>query len=172
MTDSSLPGSLDIIAKVINLGDQRLNERVVRMVTSCLSSSRSSLASMFGEADKELKASQRLLSNEHVDPLDLRELAYAYTGQRIAVEAATRVVCAYDPTLFDFSMQNWKLDRMPIGDGNGRGYKWLNAMIVDPRSNHWFHVPARTTRTALTTFKVSAASDSKRRCCSAPATSS
>jgi hypothetical protein len=127
-------GALDLIAKLIDLGDQRLDARAVQMLSTCLSSAKSSLASMFGESDKEQKGAQRLLSNDRVDPLLLREVAYASTLHRIADEGLTRVVCAYDPTLMDFSLQNWKQGRMPIGDGNGMGYEWLNAVLLDPLS--------------------------------------
>jgi hypothetical protein len=141
--DFSLAASLDVVARVINLGDRRLDDRVVSMLADCLGSEESSIAKMFGGKDK-LKAAQRLLSNESIDPLVLREISYACTCSRLKADGLTSVVCANDPTLVDFSRQDWKEGRMPIGDGNGMGYKWLNSVLVDPLSKRILGVAHQT----------------------------
>jgi hypothetical protein len=130
---------LPFLASVIKLGDQRLDDRVVAMVERCLPAAKSSLAAMFGEG-KDLKAAQRLLSNPHVDVLDLREALYACSLESLRRHQARSVVSVFDPTLLDFSAQDWKTDRMPIGDGDGLGYQWLNALLVEPEGGRIYGV--------------------------------
>ena len=142
--DRSPLSSLGLLTELIDLGDERLNARTLQMLETCLGSAKSTLTAMFGESKGEQKGSQRLLSNERVDPIALRELAYAAALHRIEAESVKRVVCAYDPTLLDFSMQNGKQERMPIGDGGGMGYVWLNAAIIEPRSKRLMGVLHQT----------------------------
>ena len=123
---------LPFLATVVNLGDQRLDDRVLLMIEQCLGSAKSSLAAMFGNGEKEVKASQRLMSNRRVDIQDLRQALYSSSLESIRRHRVKTVVSIFDPTLLDFSSQHWKSERMPIGDGNGLGYQWLNALLVEP----------------------------------------
>lgn len=138
MADSSSSGSpsslLSFLACVINLGDQRLDDRVLGMVGQCLGAAKSSLAAMFGKQAKNVKASQRFLSNPRVDIRDLRQALYECSLENIRRYEVKTVVSVFDPTLLDFSSQHWKSDRMAIGDGRGLGYEWLNALLVEPES--------------------------------------
>ena len=132
---STAPFSLlSFLATTICLGDQRLDNRVLGMVEQSLGAAASSLAAMFGKQDKNVKASQRLLSNRRVDVQGLRQALYACSLENIRRYDVKTVVSVFDPTLLDFSSQNWKAGRMAIGDGNGRGYEWLNALLVEPES--------------------------------------
>jgi len=121
---------MPFIASVIALGDRRLNARAIEMVRQSLTCSKASLPAMFG--DDGSKAAQRLLSNRHVDILDLRESLYACSMESIRRHHVKTVVSIFDPTLLDFSFQDRKSGRMPIGDGEGLGYQWLNALLVEP----------------------------------------
>jgi hypothetical protein len=118
------------IASVIVLGDRRLEARLVEMVRQCLSSAKGSLPAMFGKDGS--KAAQRFMSNPRVDILDLRDALYACSLENMRRHEVKSVLSIFDPTLLDFSAQDWKQGRMPIGDGNGLGYEWLNALLVEP----------------------------------------
>ena len=121
---------MSFLASVIVLGDRRLDDRAVLMVRACLSSAKGSLPAMFG--DQGTKAAQRFISNSRVSILDLREALYACSLENLRRNGVRSLVSIFDPTLLDFSAQDWKQGRMPIGDGDGLGYEWLNALLVEP----------------------------------------
>ena len=105
---STAPFSLlSFLATTICLGDQRLDNRVLGMVEQSLGAAASSLAAMFGKQDKNVKASQRLLSNRRVDVQGLRQALYACSLENIRRYDVKTVVSVFDPTLLDFSSQNW-----------------------------------------------------------------
>jgi Transposase DNA-binding len=120
---------MPFIASVVALGDRRLDERVLEMVGQCLTSAKASLPAMFGKEGE--KAAQRFLSNPRVEIGALRAVLYSCSIENIRRRAVKSVVSIYDPTLLDFSFQNWKSGRMPIGDHRGLGYQWLNALLVE-----------------------------------------
>lgn len=128
---SASPFSLmSFLASVIALGDRRLDRRVVELVDQCLGSASASLPSMFGQEGE--KSAQRLMSNPRVSVLDLRKALYACSLESMRRQGTKSVLSIFDPTLLDFSAHKWKSGRMPIGDGKGLGYEWLNALLVEP----------------------------------------
>jgi hypothetical protein len=137
--------ALGTVEATLRLGDERLDGRALKMFGECIASSKSSLSSMFGASGRSsAKAAQVFLSNPNAKLSDLREVLYAL-GRRQILDLRTKtVVCAFDPTLLDFSEQGWKSGRMPIGDGRGRGYEWLNSVLVDPDSDRLLGVAQQT----------------------------
>lgn len=121
---------MPFLASVIALGDRRLDRRAIEMAEQCLVSAKASLPGMFGK--KGEKGAQRFMSNPRVDILDLRDSLYACGLESLRRHEVKSVISIYDPTLLDYSSQEWKSGRMPIGDGNGLGYQWLNALLVEP----------------------------------------
>lgn len=125
----------------LKLGDARLNRRVMKMVRDCLPGAKCSLAALFGGGEPgDIKRAQELLSNRNVRILDLRRALYDTTAELIAERAIKTVVCIYDPTLLDFSGQDFKEFRKTIGNGGGQGYVWLNSAVVDPESRRFLGV--------------------------------
>lgn len=139
-TPTPRPSLGQSLAKIIaerDFGDERLTRRVLKMAEDCLQSSKCSVAAMFGSAGtKDTKAANNLLSNARLDIGEMREALYDWTFLAIQERKIADVVCLYDPTLLDFSKQNWKQGRIQIGDGNGRGYEWLNCVLVDGKGGH------------------------------------
>lgn len=133
----------------LELGDVRLFRRVAKMIRDSLGAAKCSLAALFGRGgSNDLKRAQELLSNDHVEVLDLRNALYATTKTLIAERGIKTVVCIHDPTLLDFSGQDFKGDRMAIGDGGGLGYAWRNCLVVDPASKRLIGVAHQTLVTA------------------------
>lgn len=119
----------------LSLGDARINRRVMKMVRDCLPGAKCSLAALFGGGGAgDIKRAQELLSNDNARILDLRNALYATTTALTVERGIKTVVCIYDPTLLDFSGQDFKEGRKSIGNGGGEGYVWLNSAIVDPGS--------------------------------------
>jgi len=122
-----------VLTSCLDVGDERLDERVKRMAQASLASAGSSLSVLFGEEKAEQKAAQRLLSNERVELAGLREALYAVSFDEMAARGVPRVVVAFDPTYLDFTFQENKSDRRRIGDGRGLGYVWLNCAMFEPQ---------------------------------------
>ena len=99
------------------------------MVRQCLTGAKASLPGLFGQEGE--KAAQRFLSNSRVGIRALRDALYACSLESLRRHEVQSVVSIFDPTLLDFSSQSWKSGRMPIGDGRGLGYQWLNALLVE-----------------------------------------
>ena len=121
---------LNVLVRVLKLGDKRLNARVAAIAKACLAGSRCSLPVIAGREKGAVKGAQRLLSNKRVKLKDLRASIYEVTWEQ--AQLCKVLVVAFDPTLLDFSKQNQKKDRAVIGNGGGRGYTWLNSAAVDP----------------------------------------
>lgn len=117
----------------LDLGDERLDERVEQMSVACLDSAGGSVRKLFGDKAAEQKGAQRLLSNERVKIAGLREALYALSFDEMTARDARRAVVAFDPTYLDFTFQEDKSDRRRIGDGRGLGYVWLNSAIFEPQ---------------------------------------
>jgi len=86
---------------------------------------------MFGKDPGNVKGAQRFLSNDSVELSQLREVLYACSLENLRRHQAKSVLCVFDPTLLDYSAQHWKQERMPIGDRDGLGYEWLNALLIE-----------------------------------------
>ena len=121
-----------VFSESLDLGDERLDERVKRMAVACLDSAGGSVRKLFGDEGAEQKAAQRLLSNERAEVAGMREALYALSFEEMVAREARRVVVAFDPTYLDFTFQEGKSDRRRIGDGRGRGYVWLNCGMFEP----------------------------------------
>jgi hypothetical protein len=105
------------------------------MVRDSLTAAKCSLAALFGgRGPGGIKRAQELLSNDRVSILKMRGALYDTAAALIAERGIKTVVCIYDPTLLDFSGQDFKAERKSIGNGGGDGYVWLNSAIVDPES--------------------------------------
>ena len=127
--------TLLLLMGFLKLGDVRLNRRVMKMVRDCLPGAKCSLAALFGGGGPgDIKRAQELLSNDKAGILRLRSALYDTTAALIAERKIETVVCIYDPTLLDFSGQDFKKGRKSIGNGGGEGYVWLNSALVDPSS--------------------------------------
>ena len=120
---------MSFLPSVADLGDARLNARFNEMAERCLTSAKGSLPAMFGQ--KGAKAAQRFMSNPRVDVLDLRQVLYACSQENMRQRKTGSVLSIFDPTLLDFTAQDWKQGRMPIGDHVGLGYEWLNALLIE-----------------------------------------
>lgn len=137
-----------MLCSLIDLGDERLDQRLRKMLGDCLQSERSSLAALFGRHEtagkNNTKRAQAFLSNKGVDISNLRDCLYETTKELIRSRNPRTVLNIFDPTLLDFSKQSWKTGRTKIGDGNGLGYVWLNCLAVDPDSKRILGVTHQT----------------------------
>lgn len=121
-----------VLSSCLDLDDERLDKRAVEMAQACLGSAKSSVSALSGRSEAEEKAAQRLLSNDRVKLLALREALYGLSFAEVNSRGVQRVVVAFDPTYLDFSSQKRKKDRRSIGNGGGEGYVWLNCAMFDP----------------------------------------
>ena len=83
-----------VFSASLDLGDERLDERVKRMTVACLDSAGGSVRKLFGNEGAEQKAAQRLLSNERVEVAGMREALYALSFEEMAAREVRRVVVA------------------------------------------------------------------------------
>ena len=137
---------LQMLGGFIDLGDERLNERMVQVVREALAAQGcglSQLSAPGGEASR--KALQRFVKNERVELQALRSALYQVSVEQVRLSGAKSLVCAFDPTNLDFSAQKKsKQGLKPVGKGHVPGYVWLNMALIDPDSGRLFGVGHQT----------------------------
>jgi len=110
-----------------NLGDPRLNKRLVNVATNLAANPGGTLPQAFGEW-AELKAAYRFFDNQSVDfkkvlqpHLERTRLACREPGEYLMIE---------DSSTLDFSRHRRTRDLGVIGDGQGRGFELHSALAV------------------------------------------
>jgi hypothetical protein len=125
------------LEKCINeapLGDQRRNDRALEIVTTLIQGGQTGAADGVhapGEAGVWAHAmgSFRFYSNAAVLLPNLYEPCRAALAE--LVPEGHRAYVIYDVSLVDYSHHQAKADRIPIGDGRGRGYELFSALVLD-----------------------------------------
>ena len=136
---------LAMLATYLRLGDARLDRRAVKLASDCLPAAKGSLAAMFGtDRAADQKRAQEFMSNPNVGLRTLRDGLYCTTLSSVRRQKIKSVISVFDPTLLDFSGQDFKKDRKAIGDGRGLGFTWLNSVLVDPNSKRVLGVAHQT----------------------------
>jgi len=111
----------------VNLGDSRLNKRLVNVATNLAANPGGTLPQAFPEW-AELKAAYRFFDNRSVDfkrvlqpHLERTRLACREPGEYLMIE---------DSSILDFSRHRRTQDLGMIGDGQGRGFELHSALAV------------------------------------------
>lgn len=135
---------LCVLTTDLHLGDARLDERVQKMAERCLDAASASLNKLFGRGQGALKGAGRLLSNPRASLEKMRDALYSLSFEQAKERKCKRLICAFDPTILDFSSQEKKRDRMRVGNERGQGYVWLNSALIDPDSGRFIGVGHQT----------------------------
>ena len=137
---------MGMLAGIVDLGDERLNKRLIQVVQEAFSAQGCSLAQLSaagGEASR--KALQRFVKNGRVELPALRSALYRVSLEQLRLSGAKTVVSAFDPTNLDFSAQRKNKGGLkPVGKGHVPGYVWLNMALIDPDSGRLFGVGHQT----------------------------
>ena len=98
---------------------------VARGVAGEVEGERAAVASAWAQVMGEF----RFYSNRHVDIPTLYDACRAQIRERLGVGG--RCFLLHDHSVVDYSGHNSKEDRIPVGDGRGRGYDLYTAFILD-----------------------------------------
>ena len=125
---------LELLENNTDLGHAKRDACFVRQVALALCSPGAPLPQAAGKGTSsmaDLVSLYRFLDNDSISTGELRRTR-AQTVLR-AFPARGDVMIVHDMSLLDFSRQNAKSDRRPIGDHRGMGYEYICCAAVDPR---------------------------------------
>ncbi len=116
----------------VQLGDVRLERRVVEMAAHLAQKPAASLPQQMG-SPKALKAAYRVLDNAQVSQVSLEQAHWERTRQEVA--ARPIVLLVQDGTELDYTHYARTMQGLaPIGDGRGWGLLLHTTLAVDPDS--------------------------------------
>lgn len=127
MTSSSTQQWVDDELKTLDLGDERRNRRAKRIVKRFAQRPGASIPSVF-EGRAETEATYRLLSNQAVEPDDIRAALQRATVERLDDQAI--VLAPQDTTCLDFSTHPDTDGLGPTGNGVGHGMFVHSAIAI------------------------------------------
>lgn len=128
MTQTAPEWALQTWGKV-DLGDERLNRRAVRIGAQMVANPEASLPQQM-QNPAALQAAYRLMNNSRVKLPALLEPVYQQTRQ--AAHRAAVVLWVNDLTEVDYTFHNAKTGLGPIGDNRGRGFLLHSTLAVQP----------------------------------------
>src|SRR3990172_2679193 len=127
---------LELLERNTDLGHAKRDDCFLRQVTLALQTQGGPLPQMAGRgtsAMANLMSLYRFVDNEDVSLDQLRSIR-----ARTVLDAFPRgrdLVIVHDMSPLDFSRQNAKIDRRPIGDHRGMGYEYVCCAAVDPQTS-------------------------------------
>ena len=134
---------LELVGERADLGHMARNHSFLRQLKMLLGSLGTSYPQAAGRKSKtsgkgilpmaDLVSLYRFAKNEGVEIDELRRIR-----ARTVLDAhpeVSEILVVHDMSPMDFSKQNAKSDRRPIGDGRGRGYEYVSCAAVDPKTS-------------------------------------
>jgi len=134
---------LELVEERADLGHAARNRSFLRQLKMVLGSVGTSFPQAAGKKSKssgkgslamaDLASLYRFAKNDRVELDELRRIR-----ARTVLDAHPQVsemAVIHDLSPLDFSKQNAKSDRRPIGDGRGRGYEYVSCAAVDPQTS-------------------------------------
>lgn len=127
---------IERVKKHTDMGHTKKNDCFLRQLKLAVESPGTSLPQAAGKgtsAMADLASLYRFAGNEKVSIDDLRR-----TRARTVLEEVPRgssLLVIHDMSPLDFSTQNAKTDRRPIGNHRGMGYEYVSCVAVDPQSS-------------------------------------
>jgi len=119
----------------INLGHEKRNQCFLRQLELSMDSPGTSLPQAAGHKDhpwSDLVSLYRFAENVQIPIEALRQARAQIVLNSIPENSPVLIV--HDVSLLDFSRQNAKTDRRPIGDHQGKGYEYICCAAVNPAS--------------------------------------
>ena len=113
----------------VDLGDARLNARVVAVAAKMVQEPSASIPQQMGDAH-QAKASYRLFGSPEVTHKKVLEPHWQQTRQQAGERAV--VLMLQDTTEMDYTGHRATSGLGPIGNGQGRGFLLHNVLAVDP----------------------------------------
>ena len=135
---------LELLGERTDLGHKTRNRSFLRQLKLLLGSPGTSLPQAAGKTSKktsgkgsfamtDLTSLYRFAKNEQIPTDELRRIrAHAVLD---AYPEVFEIAVLHDMSPLDFSKQNAKSDRRPIGDGRGMGYEYVSCVALDPRTS-------------------------------------
>lgn len=132
---------LDLARQHTDLGHEKRNDCFVRQLELVLGSPGTSLPQAAGKgigSMADLASFYRFVDNETI-PLDSLRQIRAHTVLN-TIPAGGDVMVVHDMSPLDFSQQNAKTDRRPIGNHQGMGYEYVCSAAIDPQTSTFLGV--------------------------------
>lgn len=127
---------LELAKRYTDLGHEKRNECFIRQLELAMGSPGTSLPQAAGQGERpwaDLMSLYRFADNDAISIHDLRTIRAQMV--RDVLPAQSDVMVVHDVSLLDFSHQNAKTDRRPIGDHQGMGYEYHCCVAVDPQAS-------------------------------------
>ncbi|MCD6361399.1 MAG: transposase [Armatimonadetes bacterium] len=126
---------LDLAERHTDLGHEKRNDCFLRQLELAMESPGTPLPQAAGKGNHpmaDLMSLYRFVDNDKIPLHLLRDIRARMVVDTLPED--TDVMVVHDVSLLDFSHQNAKTDRRPIGDGRGMGYEYVCCAAVDPES--------------------------------------
>lgn len=139
MTKPTNETFLQILARHTDLGHATRNGAFLRQVAQACGLPCPAVPGHAGQSSEktawaDAMATYRFVGNNAVDIGRLRSIRAATVMERVA--PAADVLIVHDVSVMNYSSHGSKLDRRPVGNGDGLGYEYVCCLAVDPGSGH------------------------------------
>jgi len=128
---------LNTLEKYTNLGHEKRNNTFLRQVAFACSSPGTSAPEAAGKVAQKVPIADaismyRFAGNDKIPLAELRDIRAKAVLEHLPKGSDLLII--HDRSLFDFYQHDSKLDRRPIGDGEGLGYEYASCIAVDPKT--------------------------------------